>query len=213
MPQSFDDRLSLNGWKVKSLAPRQNRDWNLFRIGRAKNEFDVRGWLFQRLQQSIEGGHRQHVHFVNDIDLVTAATGSHVGIGSQLANLVDPAITRSIDFQNINVFAIRNTIANVTLAARFDRGTGLTIQTLGKNSGRRCLADTPSTREQIGVPDAVLLDRISQCSRNLRLSDQVIEVGWAVSQCDDTILAIVGFSVGWFSVHGRILTVPGARRE
>ena len=39
--QSTSNGFRFDRRKVKSLAPRQNRDWDFFRIGRAEYEFDI----------------------------------------------------------------------------------------------------------------------------------------------------------------------------
>ena len=52
--------------KVVYLATAQDGGQNLMLLGGGQNEYHVCGWLFQRLQKSIEGGGREHVHLVDD---------------------------------------------------------------------------------------------------------------------------------------------------
>ena len=55
--------------QVEALAARQNRHRNLADLRRREDETNVLGRLFQRLQQRVEGVLREHVHFVDDVDL------------------------------------------------------------------------------------------------------------------------------------------------
>ena len=62
------------------------------------------GRFLQRFQQRIKSLRREHMDFINDVNLVPGTTGTNGSIGSQLADLVDSAITRTVDLQHINVF-------------------------------------------------------------------------------------------------------------
>ena len=58
--------------QVELQAARQHRDRDFLRIGRRQHELDVLRRLFERLQHRVERVARQHVHFVDDVDLVAA---------------------------------------------------------------------------------------------------------------------------------------------
>ena len=93
------------GRKIETLTSRQNRDGKLLRVGCAEDKLDVPWRLLQRFQQCVESLGRQHVHFVDDVDLVTRSAWTHGCVGSQLSNFIDPAIAGTVDFQNVHVFA------------------------------------------------------------------------------------------------------------
>ncbi len=63
--------------EVEPLAAREDRNGDLRRLGRAEDELHMLGWLFQRLQQGVEGLLGEHVDFVDDVDLEPRATGPH----------------------------------------------------------------------------------------------------------------------------------------
>ena len=65
--------FAINPLEIKTLTARQYRDRHLANLGCREDEFGVRRRLFQRLQKRVEGGGRQHVDLIDDIDLV--ATG------------------------------------------------------------------------------------------------------------------------------------------
>ena len=70
-PRRPRDRLGRDAGEVVALAPRKHGDRNLVRLGGGEEELDVRRRLFQRLQEGVEGPGREHVHFVDVVDLVT----------------------------------------------------------------------------------------------------------------------------------------------
>ncbi len=49
------------------------------------------------------------------------------------------------------------------------------VEGLGENPRRRSLADAASTGEQIGVADAIGVDRVDQRLRHLLLPDQIVK--------------------------------------
>ncbi len=61
--------------RVEALAARQDGDRDLAHLGGGEDELHMLGRLFQRFEQAVEGGLRQHVHFVDDVDLVAAIAG------------------------------------------------------------------------------------------------------------------------------------------
>ena len=70
---------SVDAAQVEALAARQHRHRHFADFSGGENEFGVRRRLFQRLQQRVEGRAGEHVHFVEDIDLVAGATPARSG--------------------------------------------------------------------------------------------------------------------------------------
>ena len=116
--QPLDDGRRFHRCKVVSLTPRQHRDGNLVRVGRAEDELHMLRWLLQRLEQGIEGLARQHVDFVDDVDLEPCPAGPHVHVGSQLADLVNAAIAGPVDLQHVHVLAARDADTHVAAIRR-----------------------------------------------------------------------------------------------
>ena len=79
-----------DGAEVEALHAREDGLENLLRVGRAHDEDDVLGRLFQRLEQGVEGRRGQHVDLVDDIDLVVAAD-------RRVAHAVDDLFAHVID--------------------------------------------------------------------------------------------------------------------
>ncbi len=137
--------------------------------------------LFQRLEQRIEGGRGQHVHFVDDIDFVPCTAGAHVGVGPQLANFVNASIAGTVNFQHIDVFARVNRSTNITVIIGLSRRAVGSVEGFGENPGRRRLADPPSTGEQIRMPDPIGVNGVDQRPGHLLLSHQFAKIAGAIA--------------------------------
>ena len=74
--------------QVELQAARQHGDRQLLRIGGREQELDVRRRLLERLQERIERMRRQHVHFVDQVDLVAPAGRQVLDVLEQLARVV-----------------------------------------------------------------------------------------------------------------------------
>ena len=96
-----------NAREVEPLAPREDRDRDLVRLGGAEDELHVLGRLFERLQQGVEGLAGEHVDFVDDVDLEPRTAGPDVDVLAQLADLVDAAVAGPVDLQHVDVVAGR----------------------------------------------------------------------------------------------------------
>ena len=58
--------------KIKNLASRENGRQHLVLFGGRQNKNGMRGRLLERFKECIERGLREHVHLVDDVDLVLA---------------------------------------------------------------------------------------------------------------------------------------------
>ena len=88
--------------KAEVLAARADRLRNILRLRSRHHEDDVRRRLLERLEQSIEGGLGDLVRLVEDVDLVPVARRTVARSVAQFANLVDAAVGRSVDLDDIN---------------------------------------------------------------------------------------------------------------
>ena len=72
------------------------------RFGGGQDEAGVRGRLFQRLEQRVEGAVGEHVHFVDDVDLVAALAGAKADLVAQFADIVDAVVGGSVDLDQVD---------------------------------------------------------------------------------------------------------------
>jgi hypothetical protein len=173
--QPLHDRLGLDRREVEPLAARQDRDRESSRFGRAEDELHVLGRLFQRLEQRVEGLVREHVDFVDDVNLEPRAAGPDVDVLPQAGGSRrcrgcwrrrSPARRRR---------RRRRCAADVALVAGRGVGPADAVERLGEDPGRRGLADAAGAGEQIGVPDADWSRWRCQRLRDVLLADQLVE--------------------------------------
>ena len=107
LAQRRGDHLGRDAGEVVPLAPRQDGDRDLVRLGGGEEELDVRRRLFQGLQQGVEGPGREHVHFVDVIDLEPSPAGPQRGVLPQLAHLLDAVVAGTVDLDDVDVLPLR----------------------------------------------------------------------------------------------------------
>ncbi len=128
--------------------------------------------LFQGLQQRVERLLGQHVHFVDQVDLVAATRGHVLRVLDQFAHVVDAGVGRGVDFQQIDVAAGVDRQAGLAFAARIGAGAALAIERLGEDARDGGLADAAGAGEQECVVDATGFQRIGQRTDHVFLPDQ-----------------------------------------
>ena len=141
--------------EVELQAARQHRHRQLLRVGGREQELHVLRRLFQRLQQRVERRLRQHVHFVDQVDLVRGrATGMYCAFSISSRTSSTPVLlAASISSRSMKRPASMSQ-AGVALAAGLGRRAALAVQRLGEDARDRGLADAARAGEQEGMVDA-----------------------------------------------------------
>src|SRR5205823_1181428 len=101
--------------EVEPLAAREDCDRNLLNLGRGEDEFDVRRRFFERLQERVERLAREHVDFVDDVDLVPAAGRAGGDLLADGPHVVDAAVAGPVDLAHVDVVAGGNGQATAAL--------------------------------------------------------------------------------------------------
>ena len=99
------DEIHRDAPEIEALAAGQDRDGDLAWLGRREDELHVRRWLFEGLEQRVEGRGGQHVHLVDDNRLIAPAGGPVAQPLAKIAHVIDARIGRSVDFQNVRMGA------------------------------------------------------------------------------------------------------------
>ena len=172
VPHLSGDLLRQQALEVELDAARQHRHRQLLRIGRRQQELHVRRRLFQRLQQRVERVLRQHVHFVDQIDLEAAARRRVLRVLDQLAHVVDAGVAGRVDLEQVDEAAGVDLGAYRTLAAGFRRLAAFAVQRLGEDARDRGLADAARAGEQKRVMHAPGIERIGERAHDVFLPDQ-----------------------------------------
>ena len=103
-----DKQAGVDAPQVEALAARQHGDRNLADLGGGEDELDVRRRLFQRLQQAVEGLRRQHVHFVDDVDLVARRNRGVAHPLDDVADVVDAGMRGGVHLDHVDMAAFHD---------------------------------------------------------------------------------------------------------
>ena len=131
--------------------------------------------LFERLQKRIKCLRRQHVHFVDDVDLVAPFGGREFHLLAQVPHLVDAAVRRRVDLKDVECRAVRDLRAIFADAARLGRRPLLTIQRLREDLRRARLARAARAGKKVGMGDASCGNRMGKRPRYGRLPHEILE--------------------------------------
>ena len=85
-------------------------------------------WFLKCLQQRVERVFRQHVHFVDDVDLVPSGNGGIAHRLNNLSHVIDACVARSVHFDHVDVPPVDNRNAGIANAAWFDGRPTLPIR-------------------------------------------------------------------------------------
>ena len=172
--QLFDNLCQRYAAEIEALAAGQDGNRNLLNFGGREDEFDVWRRLFQHFQQSVEGVFGEHVHFVNNKDLVAGTCGKVADIFLQFADVFHAGIGRAVDFDDVSGDAIGDFFTGCALVAGIGkRRTGLfAIENFGQNACRRGFAHASRSAEQVGVMDAMIANGVFQRIGDMLLADQ-----------------------------------------
>ena len=177
LPERLTDLRARDRPEVEALAAREDRRGQAPRLGGGQHEDHVGRGLLERLEQGVEGGLRQHVDFVDDVDLAPPARRRVAGILAERPHLVDPAVRGAVDLEHVEGPARGH------LAAGLARGAGhgaagprpLAVQAHRQEAGRGRLAHAPRAGEQVRVGDALLREGVPERPDDRRLTDDRLE--------------------------------------
>ena len=160
--------------QVELQAAGEHRHRNLLRVGGGEDELHMRGRLFQRLQHGVERRLRQHVHFVDDVDLVAPHRRRVLRVVEHLAHVVDAGVRGCIEFEQVDEASGVDLRTGRAHAARRGRDAGFAVETFGEDTRQRGLADAARARQQVGMMQPALRQRIRQGLHDVFLA---LEVG------------------------------------
>ena len=192
LAQIGDSVFGLHPPEVKPLATRQNRHRNFANLGGGKDEFHMLGRFFQRFKQGIEGIGGQHMHFVDDIDLIARTGGAVMHAFDNLADIANPGAAGSIHFHHINVAAFGDGNAGFAHTAGFYRRATFSIwpdaiHAFGDDPRGGGFADPAHTRHHKSMRNPVGFKRVFQRAYHRFLADKIGEGCRAVLTCQNLI--------------------------
>ena len=163
--QMLGKQAGVDAAQIETLAARAHRHRHFVDFGRRENELHMLRRLFQRLQQAVEGGLGEHVHFVDDIDLGARHHRPIAGVVDDLANVVDAGMRRGVHLQHVDMARVDDRLTMHAEFVHMDRrlvdgrpailGGQLVIEGARENARGRRLADAAHAGQQIGLMDAI----------------------------------------------------------
>ena len=102
MGQVLNDSLRRHVFQRELQAARQDGHWQLLRIGGREQELDVGRRLFEGLEQRVERVRREHVYFVDQVDLVASTTRRVPHVVQQFARVLDLGAACSVHLDQVD---------------------------------------------------------------------------------------------------------------
>ena len=221
--QQADQFGGLDAAQIEALAARQDRHRHFADFGGGEDELHMRRRLFQRLEERVEGLLRQHVHFVDDVDLVARRRRRIAHALDDLADVVDAGVRGRVHLLHIDMAGFGDGDARArrrrrdgwsapcALAVRADAVEGARDDARGRG-----LADAAHAGEHEGMRDAPRGEGVGQRLDQRILADQAGEIGRAVFARQHAIGRT--FQVargrrgiktqGWFVAHRTAIGMP-----
>ena len=141
-------------------------------LGGRENEHNVFGRLFQRLEKGVERLRRQHVHLVDDVDLVPSLQWRKLDLFEQVSDLVHAVVGRGVHLDYVHIGRLQKRPAGVALPARRTVGERMfAIDCAGENLRRRRLSGASRAGEKIGVRNRTLANLVGESADDVLLPD------------------------------------------
>ena len=166
------DLVFIQALEIELQAPRQHGHRQFLRVGCRQQEFHVPRGLFQRLQQGVERGLREHVHFVDQVHLHPAARGHVLGVVDQVTDIVHAGVGGGVDLQQVDEPAGVDVQARVALPAGIGGRALLAIERFGEDPRDRGLAHPAGAGKQEGMMDPAAVERVGQRPHHVLLPHQ-----------------------------------------
>jgi len=133
------------------------------------------GRLLESLQESVEGILGEHVHFIDDVDLVLETRRRIPHAFPEISDVVDPAIARSVDLDDIERPPCRDLLTGRSISARLLGSPFFAIEGLGEDPRHGGLPDPTGTGEDVGMRGPPGLEGIGERAGDVTLSSHLAE--------------------------------------
>ena len=148
---------------------------HLLQLGRAEDEDEVGRRLLDQLQQRVEGGVRELVRLVEDVDLVAALDRLHDDALADLADVVDAALGGRVHLDDVERGSGRDRDARVARPVRVGRRPVGAVERLREDARERGLAGSARAGEEVRLAHVPGRDRVPQRADDRLLADHVVE--------------------------------------
>ncbi|MPM23279.1 hypothetical protein SDC9_69745 [bioreactor metagenome] len=161
---------------MKLLATASDGCRHFLQLCGCEDEYDVSRGLLNGLQQCIERTGGEHMHLVDDINLVLAALGRKKHLVLDLADIVDAGVARTVNLDDIYVVALGNFPAVRTDSAGVGCRSFYTVERPCQDTGGGCLANPSWSTEQVGMGNSSQFDRMLDGGYHELLTHKVVKL-------------------------------------
>ena len=173
--------LHADALEVVDLAAGQDGGQDFVLLGSGEDEDGVVGRLLQRLEEGVEGGGGQHVHLVDDVDLVFAYLGRDAYLLHQLADVVHGVVGCGVQLVDVVRALFIEGDAGFARVACLAVGSGMqAVDGLGEDAGTGRLAHAARAAEEVGMGQLAGGNGILERRGQSTLADNRLEGGGAV---------------------------------
>ena len=169
------DILRPDAGKIVTLTTGEDGGGHFLYFSGRQNEDDVRGGLFQRFQQRIEGRCGQHVHLVDDIHLILAGAGGVSSLVPQVADIIHTVVGGCVHLHHVQQAAVVDALADLALPAGVAIDRMQAVDRLGKNFGAGGLAGAAHAGKQIRMAYAPCGDLVFQGGHDGTLPHHILK--------------------------------------
>ena len=190
-----DHHFGLNPAQIIALTSGQNSHGHFADFGCGKDEFDVGGRLFQGFQQRVKGAGGEHMHLIDDIDLIAGRGRAILDRIDNFSNVADTGAAGSIHLHHIDMAAFHDRGAMFTDTAGFGGWLSGAIRADAVHpfgDDPRCggFAGSADPGHDKCLGDAIGFKGIFQRSHHGVLTDQIGKCLGAVFPRQDLILGL-----------------------
>ena len=140
-----------------------------------QNKNNIRRRFLQCFQQRIERSYGQHMHFIDNINLILSLSGRVRYFIHNLTDIVHAVVGCRVDFDHVHGRPGGNRLTYGTFSAGTSVYGIFTIYRPCKNFGNRGFTGTTGARKQIGMSDTVCLNLVFQGRYNMLLPFDILE--------------------------------------
>ena len=185
--QMLDDQGCGNPPQIEALTAAEDRRQHLLGIRGREEELHVRWRLLERLEQRVEGGRREHVHLVDDVDLELARGRGEFGGIPQFPDLVDTIVRGTVDLEHIEGTPLGDLLHPRVGIIELGAGTSGAVQRLGEDPSQGGLAGSPGTTEEVAMGDPPQSDGVGQGGGHVFLTHHIGKTLGTVFSGDDLV--------------------------
>ena len=124
-----------------------------------KNKDNIFRRLFQCFKKRVKRSYRQHMYFINNINLIFSFCRTVRHLFPNLTDIINAVIRRRVNLNHIHS-TCRDRLTHLALTARTAVNRMLTVYRFRKYFRNRCFSRTSCTAEKICMSDTVCLNLI-----------------------------------------------------